>query len=70
MIGCPSCNSRYAGGAKSRASWKFAPSSLAALPHGHLRWPGKVQSRCFEQLVGYEAGNFWVRARNALIVGC
>lgn len=71
MIECPRCKSLYTGDSKTCSSCKFAPENI----NGFAAWApemawegGGFKAEYFEQLVSYEAGNFWFRARNALIV--
>lgn len=71
MIACPQCGTRYPAAANVCPICAFQPKALRGL----AAWApemsavgGGFKAEYFASLVGMEAGNFWFRARNALIV--
>jgi len=70
MIACPQCGTRYPSAATVCPACAFEPSSL----RGILAWApemagagGGFKAEYFSTLVEMEEGNFWFRARNAII---
>lgn len=70
MIACPRCGTQYSASATACPSCEFRPATLG----GVLAWApelaaagGGFKAEYFAPLARLEEGNFWFRARNALV---
>ena len=71
MIVCPQCGDLFLSGMQKCQGCSFSPKEIDGFAAWapELAWAGGgFKPEYFETLVSYEAGNFWFRAKNALIV--